>query len=115
MKMTKDQVMDRLVKNGITDEDLKKNYERGYAAAQRDLTNFWQRQIYGGCILALHNLYGFGTKRAMDVLNETKRLLLDLDNCADLLQEVHNKVGIEINCYSESDSNDAELFEVNGL
>ena len=89
-------VIERLSKNGITPDDLRKEYNRGYDAAQKDLTGFTMRMFYCACGLALHDLHGFGKQRIIRVLDKIQQIMTEEICTADIADRLKRETGIEI-------------------
>lgn len=111
--LTKEQRMANLVKNGITPKDLEENFKKGYAAAANSLGGYFQRQLYSAFALALHELHGFGRKRALEVLVKTRQIILDYPACGDIMERVEKEMGLEINVSESLEDDDG--FAVDGI
>ena len=81
LRMTKEQRMDALVKNGITIKDLEENYNK---------------TCYAAVCLALNELHGFGMKRCKDVLNLVDEKILFSLTSMETIEEVWQKIGLQI-------------------
>ena len=68
LRETKEQIEKRLIKNGITPQDLKAEYDKGWTAGFTKAAEPTIRSCYAAVCLALNDLYGFGSKRCADVL-----------------------------------------------
>lgn len=95
-RMTREQRMDALVKNGITIQDLEKNYNIGYDEGFKIGSEHAIRTIYASICLALHELHGFGRKRCYDVLALTEQKLLETLTSVEAIDEVWQKIGLNI-------------------
>ena len=90
-------VLERLSKNGITPEDLKKEYDKGFDEGFRRAAEPIICSVYAAICLALHELHGFGPKRCKDVLRQLdSKILYTLDG-SELVQQVMDDVGLAIN------------------
>ena len=58
LRMTKEQRMDALVKNGITIKDLEENYNKGYEAGFAVASGPVIKTCYAAVCLALNELHG---------------------------------------------------------
>lgn len=69
LRESKEQIEKRLIKNGITPEDLQANYDKGWADGFSKAGEPVIQACYAAVCLALNDLHGFGQKRCADVLN----------------------------------------------
>lgn len=90
-------VLDRLSKNGITPQDLKAEYDKGFDEGFKRAAEPIIKGIYAGVCLALRELYGFGSKRCKDVLRLIdSKILYTLDG-SELIEQVFDDIGLTIN------------------
>lgn len=86
----------KMVKNGISVEDLEKNYNIGF----KDGFKMAGEPIVKGCFaaicLVLHEMHGFGRKRCCDVLNAVDRHMMYTLTSDEAIQEVWEKIGLHI-------------------
>lgn len=95
-KTARAKTMARLERNGITTDDLKKNYdigfEEGYQLAMHNTITI----AFAAVCLVLHELYGFGQHRLFRVLNEMyNKITLTIDS-KEAVDEVFEKTGLTI-------------------
>lgn len=96
LRMTKQQRMDALVKNGITIKDLEENYNKGYEAGFAVASGPVIKTCYAAVCLALNELHGFGMKRCKDVLNLVDEKILFSLTSMETIEEVWQKIGLQI-------------------
>lgn len=96
LRMTKQQRMDALVKNGITIKDLEENYNKGYEAGFAIASGPVIKTCYAAVCLALNELHGFGMKRCKDVLNLVDEKILFSLTSMETIEEVWQKIGLQI-------------------
>ena len=96
LRMTKEQRMDALVKNGITITDLEENYNKGYEAGFAVASGPVIKTCYAAVCLALNELHGFGMKRCKDVLNLVDEKILFSLTSMETIEEVWQKIGLQI-------------------
>ena len=96
LRMTKEQRMDALVKNGITIKDLEENYNKGYEAGFAVASGPVIKTCYAAVCLALNKLHGFGMKRCKDVLNLVDEKILFSLTSMETIEEVWQKIGLQI-------------------
>lgn len=88
--------MDRLQRNGITVADLKENYDKGWHDGFYESGDMVIRSCYAAICLALNDLYGFGQKRCMAVLNVMDQHLTMTLTSQEAIDEVYNRMGLQI-------------------
>lgn len=96
LKLTKQERMDALVKNGITIQDLEDNYNKGYEAGFAIASGPVIKTCYAAVCLALNELHGFGMKRCKDVLNLVDEKILFSLTSMETIEEVWQKIGLQI-------------------
>ena len=87
---------EQMSKNGITVDDLDKAYERGYAAARSDLTDFMQSNFYASAGIALRELFKFGEERIIRVLNRMQYVMTEEITTEDLIKRLKRETGVDI-------------------
>lgn len=83
-------------KNGITKEDLKAEYERGYADARKDLARFQMRFFYSAAAIAVHRLFKFGATRIYRLLDDIQLIMTEEITTCDIIQRCKDETGVEI-------------------
>lgn len=95
-KLTKEQRMEQLVKNGITLKDLEKSYTDGYNAGFSDACPATFKTIYAAVCLALNDKYGFGAKRCKDALKAIDNYVIYSLTSAEAIQAVYDRMKLEL-------------------
>lgn len=85
-------------KNGITEADLKAEYEKGYAVARRDLTVYAIRMFCAATAISLHRLHKFGESRIARVLEDVQCVMNEEICTDDILDRCKAETGIDIRC-----------------
>ena len=88
--------MARLLQNGITPEDLKKEYDAGFEAGFGASAEPMIKSMYAAVLLAAHDVYGFGSKRGVRLLNAIDRALTDTLTSTELMEKVYADIGVEM-------------------
>lgn len=88
--------MAALIKNGITPEDLEKEYHAGFEAGFKEASTPMVRSMYAAVLLAGHELYGFGKKRGVRLLNRIDRIITDVLTSTELMEQVYKDLGVEM-------------------
>lgn len=94
--MRRSEAVSHLQRNGITIEDLQKNYDLGWEKGFNDASQPVIRTCYAAVCTALHDLYGFGSKRCKDVLNAIDQKIMYTLTTKEAIDEVWEKVGLHI-------------------
>lgn len=97
LRETTDERIRRLCKNGITPQDLKKEWDEGYSAGFRDAAPCVIKTAYAAICLALQDLHGYGRKRCADVLREVDNYIVNSLTSAEAIEEVFDRIGLYIN------------------
>mgnify|MGYP003305624409 CR=1 FL=1 len=87
-KMTQDQLMKHLTKNGITLQDLENNYQQGLHAG---IDGTYQICFAAVC-LALNDLHGFGSLRCHRVCERMQHYIINSLTTADAVREVYKRM-----------------------
>lgn len=101
--------MAKLERNGITAEDLQREYERGKNESITDMTEFAMKMIYCGFALALKREFGFGRERVLRTLRAADQIILEELTTQDIVDRVSRELGIEVRFSGEKG---AEMFNV---
>lgn len=94
--MTKQERIERICQNGITLDDLKRNWDDGYDAGYKVASEDTIKACYAAFALALHDLHGFGQKRCKDALRAVDEAVLYRITGDDMIQDVFDKIGFKI-------------------
>lgn len=95
-RMNKEQRIEALIKNGITLEDLERNYTEGYNAGFSEACPGTFKTIYAAVCLALHEKHGFGKKRCAEVLREVDKYVMESLTSAEAIDAVYRRMGLEL-------------------
>lgn len=87
---------EQYAKNGITLNDLRKEYDRGYKEAVNDVSLKLENTYVAALLLALHETYGFGKQRCMMVAKEMCDIAMKEICADDLLNRLRDEVGIDL-------------------
>ena len=96
LRETREELMKKLVKNGITPDDLEKEYDRGFDDGFKRAADPIMKGCFAAVCLALSDLHGFGRKRCMDVLNAMDNHLTMTLTSADAIESVYRRMGLVI-------------------
>lgn len=96
IEAVKQKKMDELQRNGITLADLQANYDKGFHDGFKKAAEPIVRGCYAGVCLALNDLYGFGHKRCLDVLNAMDQHITMTLSSVEAIDEVWNRMGLKL-------------------
>ena len=95
-RMADNAAFQRIQKNGITLEDVKRAEEKSYAQGVQAGIENTMKTCYAAICLALNELHGFGTKRCKDVLNAVDEKVVMALTSDEAIQEVFDRMGLVI-------------------
>lgn len=95
-KLTVEERKEALVKNGITINDLKRNYDDGYSQGYKTASEQIVRGCYAAVCLTLNEKFGFGKARCYRALKDIDNKLLFSIDSIEMIDEVWKKTGLEI-------------------
>lgn len=101
--------MAKLERNGITADDLRREYERGKNESIADMTDFAMKMIYCGFALALKREFKFGPERVLRTLRAADQIILEELTTQDIIDRVSRELGIEVRFNGEKGE---EIFNV---
>ena len=96
MRESKEELTKRLIKNGITAEDLKREWATGSSAGFKGAAEPVIRGCYAAVCLALNDLHGYGQKRCAEVLNAMDEHLTMTLTSKEAIDEVYKRMGLRI-------------------
>lgn len=91
---TREQLAQRLVKNGITGRDLEAEYKRGFEDGFNQAIPATYKTIYAAVLIALHRLHGFGRARGVRVLREVDRQVVGYLTTPEAIEAAFKETGI---------------------
>lgn len=103
--LTKEDTIKALIKNGITTDDLQRNYELGYAEGRNLAINYTIKAAYAASCIALHELNGWGHKRCTRFLRRMDEIITTALDSEEVMDEALAKCGVNI-IFRESLSED---------
>lgn len=86
----------RLLKNGITPEDMKTAYSEGYEQGVKDVAEPTIKAVYAAVCLAMNKYWGFGAKRCTRLLRAVDAQLLETIATQEIIQEVWDKMHLQL-------------------
>lgn len=95
-RMADNAAFQRIQKNGITLEDVKRAEEKSYAQGVQAGIENTMKTCYAAICLALNEMHGFGTKRCKDVLNAVDEKVVMALTSDEAVDEVYRRMGLVI-------------------
>lgn len=96
IKLTKEQRMDALCKNGITPKDLEQEYNKGYEAGFMAAGDPVLRSCYAAMCLALNDLHKFGSARCAAVLRAADKHMTETLTNTEAIEEVYKRMKLKL-------------------
>ena len=96
-QMSRDARKAALIRNGITPEDVQREYDKGRDEGFSAGVAATGKLTYAAIGIALHDLHGFGHKRILRVLQEVDRHVQMDFSSLDAAEELLEKTGIRLN------------------
>lgn len=93
---TKAERLAQIMKQGISPEDLEKEYKAGFEAGFQAASKPVIRSHYAALILAAHELYGFGQERCIRLLNRVNDLMVETLTSEEMTQRAFDEIGVLI-------------------
>ena len=95
-RVTLDERIAAMSKNGITPKDLEKEFERGRMDGFKTAAEPMLKTCYAAICLALNDVHGFGAKRCFDVLTAVDDYVANTLTSAEAIEEVLERMGLEL-------------------
>jgi hypothetical protein len=96
-KLTSDQRINAMCKNGITPRDVDDAYAQGRKDAVDHLSDYITKDCYAAFLLAAHEVFGFGHKRCLRLLRAADDRIVNSLASDEAVAEVFKTVGVRIN------------------
>ena len=95
-KLTKDQKINALLKNGITPQDLEKSFNDGYERGRMDGIDGTYKICFAAACLALSDTNGFGAKRCHMVMEKMQEYIVDSLTSQEAVFAVFERMGLTL-------------------
>lgn len=92
---TRQELVDRIARNGITEADLKTWYNQGYKDGHKYGLEYGYESAYAPLLIALRRLYRFGAKRLIDVARAAADVQVEHLTNEDVYKEL-DKIGVTL-------------------
>lgn len=92
--MTREDKIKALYKNGITAEDLKKNYDLGFEAGKHAAITFTFKTCYAAFIMALKREFKFGHERCRKALIAADDIVVESLSSEEAIDQAWEEVGL---------------------
>ena len=98
-KLTTDQRINAMCKNGITPKDVDDAYNKGYREGVDRASSTCLKDAYAAFLLAANEVFGFGRDRCRRLLYAADEKVCTSLASDEAVEEVFRKVGVSINFY----------------
>lgn len=95
-RLTKEQQINALLRNGIAPADLEKAYDDGFEEGRKIGLDGTYKICFAAVCLALNDLHQFGAKRCCDVLCKMQDYIIDTLCSPEATQAVYDRMGLEL-------------------
>ena len=95
-KLTSDQRINAMCKNGITPRDVDDAYAQGRKDAVDHVSEYVMKDCYAAFLMAAHDVYGFGHKRCMRLLRAADDRICNSLASDEAVAEVFKTLGVRI-------------------
>lgn len=96
MPKSQSERLHRMMKNGITLDDLEAEYKKGFDAGFKASGQPMIKTCYAAACLAAKNEFGFGKQRILRLIQAVDRYVLDSMSSYDAIEDVWKECGIRI-------------------
>lgn len=100
-KLTKNEVVDRIMRNGITQKDLEYSYNEGREKGFSDGVAAGMDSVYACILIALHREFGFGKERLTRLVHTVTQIQIEEISSYDALQTLAAETGVPLPMLSE--------------
>ena len=98
-KITSDQRINAMCRNGITPKDVDDAYAKGRKDALHEVSDYCMKDCYAGFVLAAHEVFGFGHDRCLRLLRAADERITNSLASDEAIEEVFRTVGVKIDFY----------------
>ena len=95
-KLTSDQRINAMCKNGITPRDVDDAYAQGRKDAIDHVSEYVMKDCYAAFLLAAHEVFGFGHKRCLSLLRAADERICNSLASDEAVAEVFKTLGVRI-------------------
>lgn len=110
MKISPEQRKRNMEKHGITEQDLAREYIRGWEAGRDNTASFFMRTVYAAMALAMKRELGFGRERTLRVIYAADKIIVEELTTDTIVRRVSRECGIDL--YFKKKEEEGELFEI---
>ena len=98
-KITSDQRINAMCKNGITPRDVDDAYNKGYKEGVDRASATIMKDAYAAFLMAAHEVFGFGRDRCRRLLYAADERVVNSLASDEAVEEVFREVGVTINFF----------------
>lgn len=101
-KMSVDERVQQICRNGITLSDLKANFDDGYKQGRAHGMEWGYDSAWGSVMLALHREFGFGAQRLIRLANATARVQIECITSEEAFRKIVEETGLTLPQFREA-------------
>ena len=110
MKISPEQRKRNMEKHGITEQDLAREFMRGWEAGREDTAGFFMRSVYAAMALAMKRELKFDREQTLHVIYAADRIIVEELTSDDIIRRVSRECGIDM--YFEVKEKGEDIFEI---
>ena len=103
LRETPQEIQKRLIQNGITEKDLRDNYDKGWSDGFSKAAEPVIQACYAAICLALNDVLGYGQKRCARILNAADQHLTYSLTSKEAIEEVYDRMKLRIDFHETFD------------
>lgn len=109
-KKTPEACIKDICQNGITPQDLAREFSLGWDAGRNDTAEFFMRNVYAGMALALKRELGFDREQILRIIYAADHIIALELTTDDVVRRVSRECGIEM--FFDAKKTGDDLFEM---
>lgn len=95
-KLSQNDVVDRIQRNGITVKDLEYSYKEGYDTGKKEGVAVGMDSVYGSILIALHREFGFGAERLTRLVRAVTDIQIEEISSYSALETLMAETGVSL-------------------
>lgn len=96
MPKSQSEILHKLIKNGITQQDLEANYKKGFDDGFKASGEPMVKTCYAAACLAAKSEFGFGKQRILRLIQAIDKRVLDSMSSYEIVEQVLADCGIRL-------------------
>lgn len=95
-RMTRDQKLDALLKNGITAEDLDREYHAGYNNGFQAASPSVIKTTYAAFVLVLDEMLHYDREKIKEIMEAVDKHVVGSLTSEEIIDEVYERIGLQL-------------------